>query len=70
MWTKREQSDKGEEMGKVIEQGLRKPAIATDIVGVVLEEVLREQARSGGSCQVCGPHVQRDAFPLMVAIFL
>ena len=38
----------GENLGSVIERGLHKPVLATDVVGVVVEEVLREQARSGG----------------------
>lgn len=45
-WTKRERSEAGEDLGKVIDQGLHKPILATDVVGVVLEELVREQARS------------------------
>lgn len=54
-WTKREESEKGEEFGKVIERGLHKPVIATDVVGVILEELLKEHARLGSKVgvQVC-----------------
>ncbi len=44
-WTRREKSDKGEELGSVIERGLHKPALATDVVKVVLQELVREKAR-------------------------
>ena len=45
MWTKRERSEVGDDMLKIIDQSLRKPVIATDVVGVVLEELIREQKR-------------------------
>ena len=41
-WTKREKSEAGDSLTKVIEQGLLHPPIATEIVGVVLEEVAME----------------------------
>ena len=41
-WTKREKSEAGDSLTKVIEQGLLRPAVATDVVGVVLEEVAME----------------------------
>ena len=41
-WTKREKSETGDSLTKVIEQGLLHPPIATEIVGVVLEEVAME----------------------------
>ncbi len=53
VWSKREQSEKGEELSKIIELALHKPVVATDVMGVVLDEVLREHARSInflGSC--------------------
>ena len=45
VWTRKETSEKGEELGSVIERGLHKPALATDVVKVVLEELVREKAR-------------------------
>ena len=41
-WTKREKSEAGDSLTKVIEQGLLRPPIATEVVGVVLEEVAME----------------------------
>lgn len=48
-WTRKESSEVGEDLGKVIELGLQKPVLATDVVGVVVQEVLREQSRLGDS---------------------
>lgn len=47
-WTKRERSEVGDDLWQVIDQGLRKPVIATDMVGVVIAEILQEQARESG----------------------
>lgn len=47
MWSRRETSEEGENLAKVIELGLHKPVLATDIVGVVLREVIKEHNRSG-----------------------
>ena len=45
-WTRRDRSEKDDPLARVIEQGLLKPNIATDIVGVVLEEIVRVADRS------------------------
>ncbi|KAL5481330.1 hypothetical protein EMCRGX_G021467 [Ephydatia muelleri] len=38
-WNKKEKAEPGEELVKVIEQGLLKPNLATEVVGAVLQEV-------------------------------
>ena len=39
---RRERSDAGDDLTKVVEQGLLLPNIATEVVGVVLEEIAKE----------------------------
>ena len=48
VWSKRERSEEGEMLVKIIELGLHKPILATDVVRVVLEELIKEKTRSGG----------------------
>lgn len=44
-WTKREKSSSGEDLNKIIERGLLKPNLASDVVGVVMREVARSHDR-------------------------
>lgn len=53
MWSKRESSEEGEELMKVIDVGLQKPVLATDIIAVVLEEVIKEHHRSAIALMPC-----------------
>ncbi|XP_041463926.1 28S ribosomal protein S29, mitochondrial-like [Lytechinus variegatus] len=45
-WSKREQTEAGQPLLSVIDQGLNRPKNATDVIGVVLKE-LQEQSSSG-----------------------
>ena len=58
VWSRRETSEEGEKLVKVIELGIHKPVLATDVVEVILQEVIKEHNRSG--------HVTLDMHPLSV----
>ncbi|XP_072166747.1 small ribosomal subunit protein mS29-like [Diadema setosum] len=45
-WSKREQTEKGQPLLAVVDQGLNRPKNATDVIGVVLKE-LQQQSGSG-----------------------
>lgn len=44
-WTKRERSEVGDDLNKVVEVGLLKPNVATDVVAMVMKLVSEQQER-------------------------
>lgn len=45
VWSRHESSEAGEELMKVVDLGLHKPVLATDIIAVLLDEVIKEYHR-------------------------
>ncbi len=46
VWSRHESSEPGDELMGVVDLGIHKPALATDIIAVLLKEVIKEHQRS------------------------
>ena len=70
VWSRRETSEQGEKLIKVIELGLHKPILATDIVGVVLQEVIEEHNRLSDNHVILDRHTHVCHFTLCNHYFM